>query len=150
MEEMTIGTTARLAGVETSTLRYYESIGILPPPKRVSGQRRYEPEILQRLNIIRVAKEAGFTLPEIRTLLDGFSESKPPSANWKTMARQKLPEVEALITRAQTMKQILEDGLECDCLSLEDCTVLAKRAANPTDSNTLFRVVTCNTRRNQE
>jgi hypothetical protein len=43
------------------------------------------------------------------------------------MARQKLPEVEALIARAQTMKQILEEGLECDCLSIEDCTILLER-----------------------
>ena len=129
MEEMTIGATARLAGVEASTLRYYESIGILPPPKRVSGRRRYGPEVLERLGIIQVAKEAGFTLPEIRTLLDGFSESEPPSANWKAMARQKLPEVEALIARAQSMKRILEEGLDCDCLSIEECAVLAGNGA---------------------
>ena len=129
MEEMTIGEVAGLAGVETSTLRYYESIGILPPAKRVSGQRRYTPEILQRLGIIQVAKEAGFTLPEIRTLLDGFSGSEPPSKRWKSLARQKLPEVEVLMARAQTMKQILEEGLECDCLSIDDCTILVERRA---------------------
>jgi MerR family redox-sensitive transcriptional activator SoxR len=129
MEEMKIGAVAGLAGVETSTLRYYESIGVLPPARRVSGQRRYTPEVLQRLGIVQVAKEAGFTLPEIRTLFDGFSESEPPSALWKTLARQKLPEVESLIARAQTMKRILEEGLDCDCLSLDDCTILAKRAA---------------------
>jgi hypothetical protein len=50
-------------------------------------------------------------------------------AYWKSLARQKLPEVEALIVRAQTMKQILEEGLDCDCLSIDDCTILVKRGA---------------------
>lgn len=124
MAEMSIGEVAQQAGVEPSTLRYYESIGILPPAKRVSGQRRYTPGALKWLAIIQVAKEAGFTLPEVGTLLSGFSEMEPPSARWKAMARKKLPEVEALISRAQRMKQLLEEGLECDCLTLDECVVL--------------------------
>lgn len=127
MEEMTIGELARRAGVQTSTLRYYESIEILPPPRRVSGQRRYTLDALKRLAIIRVAKEAGFTLPEIRTLLSEFSDDTPPSEHWKTMAREKLPQVDALITRAKAMKRLLEKGLECDCMSLDECVILVDK-----------------------
>ena len=79
MEEMTIGEVAELAGVEPSTLRYYESIGILPPPKRVSGQRRYTSDVLLRMAFIGVAKEAGFTMSDVGALLHGFSEDTAPS-----------------------------------------------------------------------
>jgi MerR family redox-sensitive transcriptional activator SoxR len=123
MAEMTIGEVARRAGVEPSTLRYYESIGILPAPKRVSGQRRYSSDVLLRMAFIRVAKEAGFTMNDVQTLVDGFSEDTPPSERWRTLARSKLPEVEALIVRAQGMKRLLEEGLACDCLRLEECAL---------------------------
>ncbi len=126
MGEMSIGEVARRAGIEASTLRYYERIGLLPAAKRVSGQRRYTMDALKQLSIIQVAKEAGFTLAEVKTLVDGFSEEEPPSARWQALARQKLPEVEALIERAQAMKRVLEQGLDCDCLSLDECRILVE------------------------
>ncbi len=130
MEEMTIGEIARLAGVQPSTLRYYESIGILPPPRRASGQRRYSREVLQMLAVIQLAKEANFTLPEIRALLHGQAPGKvdkrPPSARWKELAAHKLREIDAVIARAQEMKQLLEEGLECESLrvELDECAPL--------------------------
>ncbi len=127
MEKMTIGEVARRAGLPASTLRYYERIGLLPQPDRVGGQRRYSPQVVKRLAIIQVAKQAGFTLAEIRTLLDGFSDHSPPSARWKVLARKKLPEVQALIARAEGMKRLLEEGLDCECLSLDECVVLVDR-----------------------
>lgn len=127
MAEMTIGEAARRAGVRPSALRYYESIGVLPSPKRVSGRRRYDDGVLELLAVVRVAQQAGFTMAEIRTLLHGFSAETPPSARWRALASEKLPEVEALIERALGMKRLLEQGLRCDCLRLEDCTLVGGR-----------------------
>jgi MerR family redox-sensitive transcriptional activator SoxR len=125
---LTIGEVARRAGVRPSALRYYERIGILPEPGRENGRRRYDQEVLHevldRLAIVRVAQQAGFTIAEIRTLLDGFSEDTPPSERWRCLAREKLHEVEALIGRAQGMKRVLERGLECECLRIEDCALV--------------------------
>jgi MerR family redox-sensitive transcriptional activator SoxR len=122
---MTIGEVAQKVGLAASTLRYWESVGILPPPQRVSGQRRYDERVFQRVAIVRVAQEAGFNVAEIRTLLRGFAREVPPSARWRALASAKLEEIEALITRAQAMKRVLNEGLECECLRLEDCAVLA-------------------------
>ena len=121
MELMTIGEVANEIGVQPSTLRYYESIGLLPLAKRVGGKRRYTAEALDRLGVIQVAKKAGFTLSEINMLLSGFSETEPPSARWKIMAQEKIEQVEALIERAQGMKRLLMEGLECECLRMEEC-----------------------------
>src|SRR3712207_8962786 len=83
MGSMSIGEVARWAGVRPSTLRYYEGAGLLPSPKRTNGRRRYDGEVLRevfdRLTVVRVAQQAGFTISEIRTLLDGFSEDTPRS-----------------------------------------------------------------------
>lgn len=124
MEEMTIGYVARQAGIRPSALRYYESIGLLPPPARVSGRRRYDPTVLQRLAVIHLAKRAGFTVEEIRTLLHGFGVETPPSARWRALAEQKLVQVDALIRRAEDMRRLLEEGLNCGCVRFEDCFIV--------------------------
>src|SRR4051794_8707574 len=119
MDEWTIGEVARRAGLRTSAVRYYESLGILPPPKRVNGRRRYDSSVLGHLAVIQVAQQAGLTMAEIDVLLHGFAVDVPPSARWRALAQQKLPEVEALIGRAQAMKRLLEDGLNCGCLNFD-------------------------------
>lgn len=119
-----IGEVASRAGLKASSIRYYESIGLLPQPERAGGQRRYGDSVLKRLAVIELAQRAGFTLAETRTLLNGFSAKVPPSARWRALADRKLPEIEALIARANAMKRLLEEGLECDCLSLDDCGLL--------------------------
>src|SRR5713101_515049 len=63
---MTIGEVAAHAGVNTSHIRYYEEVGVLPAAERVSGQRRYDEDVLHRLAIIDVAQRVGLTLDEIR------------------------------------------------------------------------------------
>jgi MerR family redox-sensitive transcriptional activator SoxR len=129
VESMSISEVARRAGVRPSTLRYYEGVGLLPAPERTNGRRRYEgvvlSEVLDRLAVVRVAQQAGFTISEIRMLLDGFSEDTPPSELWRALAREKLTEVDALIERALGMKYLLERGLRCECLSLEECFLVS-------------------------
>ncbi|MBD0354280.1 MAG: MerR family transcriptional regulator [Rubrobacteraceae bacterium] len=134
MGSMNIGEVARWAGVRPSTLRYYEGVGLLPSPERTNGRRRYDGEVLRevldRLTIVRVAQQAGFTISEIRTLLDGFSEDTPPSERWRVLAREKLTEVDALIERALGMKDLLERGLRCECLRLEECSLVGDERPN--------------------
>jgi MerR family redox-sensitive transcriptional activator SoxR len=119
MEELTIGEVAEATGVPASTLRYYEKLGIIPPPQRSSGQRRYHPEVLQIMAVIQLGKDVGFSLPEIKELIYGFPEDVKPSERWKRLARQKIGEIEQIIASAQEMKQLLESGIECEYLHLE-------------------------------
>src|SRR5438045_7212802 len=74
MRELSIGEVAREAGMPASTLRYYEKAGLLPAPPRRSGQRCYSEAVFGRINLIRLALEAGFTIGETRVFLSGFSE----------------------------------------------------------------------------
>jgi MerR family redox-sensitive transcriptional activator SoxR len=131
-QPLTIGEVARRAGVRASAIRYYERIGLLPEPTRVSGQRRYDETVLKRLAIVDVAQRAGLRLEEARMLLDGFSPTTPPGARWRALARRKLPEIETLIARAMTMKQVLERGAECQCVSFDDCDLGEFSGLEPT------------------
>jgi MerR family transcriptional regulator, redox-sensitive transcriptional activator SoxR len=123
-ETIAIGEVARRAGVETSTIRYYERVGLLPAPERQSGRRRYEPAVVTALAAIGVAKEAGFSLREIRQLFSGFESDVPPSERWSCMAHDKLRELDTLAEQIESMRALLRRGLECGCLTLEDCELV--------------------------
>jgi MerR family transcriptional regulator, redox-sensitive transcriptional activator SoxR len=125
--ELSIGDVARRADIQPSAIRYYEHIGILPPARRVSGQRRYDTDVLYLLRAVSIAKQAGFTMSEIRQLFESEHRLEAPSAVWERFARQKLDEVDALIERAHAMKALLEEGLRCGCLGLDECRVLGMR-----------------------
>lgn len=127
--KLAIGEVAKIAGVAASAIRYYERTGLLPKAERVSGRRVYGEDVLRRLTAIRVAREAGFTISEVRTLLGDVDEETPLSDRWKAMAQRKLLDVEALIERAQGMKRLLEEGLACGCVSFDDCGVMQRAAA---------------------
>jgi MerR family transcriptional regulator, redox-sensitive transcriptional activator SoxR len=128
-ETLSIGEVARRAGLETSAIRYYERVGLLPAAERRSGRRRYGPDVLELLSVVAVAKEAGFSLAEIKRLLRGFDSSTPPSERWRRMAEGKLDELDALSQRIEGMRTLLRRGLECGCLRLEDCELLRRPPA---------------------
>jgi DNA-binding transcriptional MerR regulator len=123
LETIAIGEVARRTGVAPSAIRYYEAEGLLSGPARRGGKRAFAPQVIDHLNLIRTARELGFSVEDIRTLLRGFSPDTPPPVRWRRLAAEKLPEVDATIQRAQAMKRLLEKGLRCDCVSLEDCIV---------------------------
>ncbi len=123
MAEMTIGQVARQVGTATSAIRYYEEIGLLPPPARVHGRRRYEASTVQRLAVIERAQQAGFTLGEIRELFFGFAVGTHPNARWEALARRKLVELEAQVARIRAMEALLHEGMRCGCLTMEQCVV---------------------------
>ena len=128
MDEMklTIGEVAQRAGLRTSAIRYYEDMGVLPRPERVyGGHRRYSARVFHHLAFIQLAQQAGFSMAEIQTLVTAFDEDAPLGVRWRTLAEQKLSELEELIAKAQGMKRILEQGIRCQCLNLDECIPLA-------------------------
>jgi MerR family transcriptional regulator, redox-sensitive transcriptional activator SoxR len=118
---MRIGEVAQQAGVKTSLIRYYEDIGLLPEPERLSGQRRYDHTVLRRLAVIDVAQRAGMSLDEIRLLLQHGSE--PMSGQLRELAARRLPEIEALIERAQRVRAWLETATGCECQRIDECAL---------------------------
>ena len=129
--ELPIGEVARRAGVATSLIRYYESIGLLPEPDRVYGQRRYDTDVLGRLAFIGVAQSAGFKLSEIKELVGGIDDGDALSDHIRTLSVRKLDEVEALLERTRTMKGWLEVAQTCGCTTPEECALFAAPGDEP-------------------
>ena len=121
MEELTISEVARLSGVRATTIRYYESINVLPQPRRANGRRRYDVAILDRLAFIHVAQRLGFRLTEIVLLFEQRDTAAPLSERWQALAREKLADVERLIRQAREVRQTLISGLRCGCENLDEC-----------------------------
>jgi MerR family redox-sensitive transcriptional activator SoxR len=124
---LTIGEVARRAGVRTSAIRYWEDEGVLPPPRRVGGQRRYDEAVLARLAVVRLAQEVGFSVADVRALVEGFEAEGVAPARWRELAQRKLVEIDALIDRAEGMKRLLEESLGCGCLTLDACELVLVR-----------------------
>jgi MerR family redox-sensitive transcriptional activator SoxR len=121
--ELTIGEVARRAGVATSSIRYYERIGLLPKPERQAGQRRYEADVLGKLGFIGVAQSAGFKLREIKELIEGVDGANGLGEPMRQLSSQKLGEVELLLERTKAMKGWLEVAKECGCASPAECSL---------------------------
>lgn len=119
-DEILIGEISRRAGLRPSAIRYYEEVGLLTPPERVAGRRRYGPHVLRRLSVIAAAQRAGLSLGEIRELLDADDQGAV-STRLQELAQRKLPEVQAVIDRARLVHGWLEAAADCKCPSLEAC-----------------------------
>lgn len=128
-ETLTIGQLAKRVGLPVSTIRYYERRGLIEPPERSGGWRRYDRRAAEALAVIEAGKEAGFTLEEIKQLLRGFEPATPPSVRWARMAEAKLEELDQLARRIDEMRALLRRGLACGCLTVEDCQILRERIA---------------------
>ena len=105
-----IGELARRAGTAPSALRYYERIGLLPPAERAGGKRHYSPASAERLALVRLCQDAGFTLKEIRELLAAGTHRRP---SFNRLAERKIAELDARIAEAQGAKKLLEHALDC-------------------------------------
>jgi MerR family redox-sensitive transcriptional activator SoxR len=118
---MKIGELAARTRLNASAIRYYEKMGLLAPPHRTGGQRRYPSDALDRTLLIRFAGEMGFTLAEIKLFLHGLSDNAPVGPRWKKLAHRKISEVEENIQRSLLLKSLLEHLLHCRCASLQIC-----------------------------
>ena len=106
---LTIGELARRAKVAASALRYYEELGLLPSPARISGQRRYPESAARVVAAILLYRDAGFTLAEQKILASRTSAS----GEWKRLVRRKLAELDEQIARAQAARDAIRHGLRC-------------------------------------
>ena len=116
---MTISAVAKQTGFRPSAIRYYESIGLLAPVPRRGGQRSYDARVLRRLAVIRQAQEAGFTLDEIRIVVQSPDAL---AAEWNAIATRKLEELNTQIERLRGRQALIRRVQQsCACRDADQC-----------------------------
>jgi DNA-binding transcriptional MerR regulator len=109
---MQIGEAGKRAGVSPPTIRYYEEIGLLPKPARSgAGYRRYTDDTVEELRFIRKAQAIGFSLDEIREILQLSRSGETPCGHVMTLAHQHLAAVEERIRRLRKFREELAADL---------------------------------------
>lgn len=108
MEKLTIGKLAEMAGVGVETIRFYQRKELLREPKATSGFRTYSEEDAQRIVFIKKAQDLGFTLSEVKELLELNTRPRMTCATVKLKAQAKLEEIEEKIRDLNRMKESLE------------------------------------------
>jgi MerR family redox-sensitive transcriptional activator SoxR len=122
MPHLTISEVAQQVGLRSSAIRYYEQIGLLPPPLRVGKQRRFDSTVLYRLAIIQRARQLGFTLSDIRELFFGFGNVMRVSERWRKLSQRKLDELNSLMAAINAVRSLLEKMIKnCRCETLDQC-----------------------------
>ena len=143
MPEFSIGQIAAEMNLRASAIRYYESERLLAAPRRRSGRRIYDRSALERLALIELDKECGFSIAEIRALLCGFAERTTPAKRWRAMAKTKIGELNDKMVQISRMKSFLSAICRCQCSSVAECGQRARRAYLRRQAAQVRRTVSC-------
>ena len=128
-ETKTIGQLARDAGLPTSTVRYYERVGLIRPSGRTMGNYRiYRTRALDRLRFIQAAQSTGFTLSDIKALLKFQDGETAPCEDVRILIEDRLKITEERLRELRHVKKVLKSSLEICQASEEDeqCQVIEK------------------------
>lgn len=123
---ITIGMLSKDTGVNIETIRYYERIGILPePPRSQSGYRLYGKDHLKRLTFVRRSRELGFSLKEVRGLLELVDGGDFSCDQVKSITVDHLGDVRRKIADLRKLERVLKEmASECDRGAVPDCPVI--------------------------
>jgi DNA-binding transcriptional MerR regulator len=134
---MTIGELARRTTRRTSSIRYYEQIGLLPEPIRIGGRRRYPQDAVRMLTVIDTAQRAGLSLEETKPLLDAAPDDEAAIESLRRVAERRIPELTELIERAEVVRRWLEAATRCECPSLDECDLFLAPELPPAQPSNL-------------
>lgn len=122
----TIGQAAEASGISRKMIRYYEETGLLPPARRSeSGYRHYSDADIQRLQFIRRARDMGFSLERIGTLVGLWQNEQRHSADVKALVEQYIAELDESIRQMQAMRDELHDWVDhCHGDERPECAII--------------------------
>ena len=121
---LSITEVAEASGLKSSALRYYEKAGLIEPETRVGGRRHYSPSVLQRLAVIALLQEVGFTIAEIAQVM---ARRTRHGGKWRSLASKKLDEIDDHLARVGQARDLLVAALDCGCSDLDSCDLIQER-----------------------
>lgn len=123
---MGIGELSRRTGVHIETIRYYEKVKIMPRPPRTSGGHRvYDADLLHRLEFVSRSRELGFTLEDVRKLLELVDGGTLNCGEVQSLALQHVESIEAKLSDLRRLKRVLSDlASKCQGGTTPDCPII--------------------------
>lgn len=123
---LAIGELGRLTATKVETIRYYERIGLLPPPARTTGNyRAYGPQHLNRLSFIRRSRDLGFSLDQVRALLDLSDHRDRSCEAADAIAKAHLAEVDRKIADLRALRRELGNMVDqCRSGTVAECRII--------------------------
>ena len=122
--KLTVGKVAKRCGVKVSTLHFYEEKGLIRSWRNQGNQRRYKPEVLRRVSVIKAAQKMGISLKEVSDVFSALPKHKAPTkADWQTLSLHWQNKLNLRIERLQKLRDSLTGCIGCGCLSMQRCPI---------------------------
>ena len=127
---LSVGQLAKRSGVNVSTCHFYEQKGLIYSTRNTGNQRRYHPEILRRISVIKAAQKLGVSLESIKAAFATLPDGRTPTKrDWQRLSKRWQQELDERINALQRLRDSLDGCIGCGCLSLKRCPLY-----NPEDS----------------
>ncbi|PCJ27488.1 MAG: Cu(I)-responsive transcriptional regulator [SAR86 cluster bacterium] len=126
---MNIGEVSSQLSIPASTIRYYEKIGLIERQGRISGRRQFNERAIYTLQFVQLARIAGFSIAEIKSLLKNYEKDYTASGLWNPLAKAKQKSIREQINNLQYMDSILDKLIQCRCKTLKACIQATTKCA---------------------
>ncbi|WP_166421039.1 redox-sensitive transcriptional activator SoxR [Pseudoalteromonas sp. Z1A8] len=124
---LTVGYVAKRSGVKVSTLHFYETKHLIRSWRNNGNQRRYKPDVLRRVAVIKAAQAMGITLDEIKNTLATLPDNRTPTKqDWSALSKHWQAQLDEQITHMQRLRDRVDGCIGCGCLSLKSCPIYNK------------------------
>lgn len=124
-----VGRVAKRCGVKVSTLHFYEEKGLIRSWRNQGNQRRYKPEVIRRISVIKAAQKMGVSLDEIKHAFSTLPDNRTPTKeDWQRLSQQWHDALQHRIHQLENLRDSLTGCIGCGCLSLKSCPIY-----NPND-----------------
>ena len=141
-----VGRVAKRCGIKVSTLHFYEQKGLIKSWRNQGNQRRYKPEVLRRISVIKAAQKLGVNLQDIKQTLAQLPDNRTPTVeDWQQLSADWHKMLNDRITKLENLRDSLESCIGCGCLSLSKCPLynpddeVAALASGPVLLDTMSR-----------
>jgi MerR family redox-sensitive transcriptional activator SoxR len=129
-QALSIGFVAKRCGVKVSTLHFYETKGLINSWRNQGNQRRYHPDVLRRVSVIKAAQAMGISLAEIKQAFAKLPEQRTPNkTDWQALSQQWHQGLNQRIKQLENLRDSLTGCIGCGCLSMKSCPLY-----NPEDT----------------
>ncbi|WP_163830792.1 redox-sensitive transcriptional activator SoxR [Spartinivicinus ruber] len=119
-----VGKVAKRCGLKVSTLHFYEEKGLIRSWRNAGNQRRYKPDVLRRISVIKAAQKMGISLASIKKAFAALPDNRTPTMeDWQLLSTSWRDDINARIAYLERLRDSLTGCIGCGCLSMKNCPI---------------------------